>query len=256
MFKSVLFLSLLAMLSTTAQAQPLSLEDGITEAILDLTTTPRRHLRWRPCGESFRGRDPEARTYANNIAKHIIRAAGNDLDPWVMTAQLAQESGFNPCVFSNQEFNIYARSLGRRPNERDIMRLLSSSSVREEHGIRGMDAGIAQFRWPGIARSLGVSRPEELLDVGKSLTIFATALRRYRDQCEDVPTVVVTHETTRRGRVVLRRYSYECRDVYWAIHNSGSVRSIRQVYINNVQRRLAVTERWRRLVERREEGSG
>jgi hypothetical protein len=256
MFKTVLFLSLLAMLSTTARAQPLSLEDGITEAILDLTTTPRRHLLWRPCGESFRGHDPEARTYANDIAKHIIRAAGSDLDPWVMTAQLAQESGFNPCAFSNQEFHLYARSLGRRPNERDIMRLLTSRTAREEHGIRGVDAGIAQFRWPGIARSLGVSRPEELLNVGKSLTVFATALRRYRDQCEGTPTIVIMQETTRGGRVVVRRHSYECRDVYWAIHNSGSARSIRQVYINNVRRRLAATERWRRLVEREEEPSG
>lgn len=244
--KSFLYLVILASLSTSdLHAQELSLETAITEAILDLTTTPRRHLAWRPCGESFRGRDPEAKAYARNIANHVITAAGDDLDPWVMVAVLKQESNFNPCVFSNREFNLYARSLGRRPNEQDILRLLTSPRTREEHGIRGMDAGIAQFRWPGIARGLGVTRPEELLDVERSITVFATALRRYRGQCREVPTLRVQNQVTRRGRIVVQNHEFRCTDVYWAIHNSGSVRSIRYVYINNVLRHLRAVQTWK-----------
>jgi hypothetical protein len=116
-----------------------------------------------------------------------------------------------------------------------------------------MDAGIAQFRWPGIARGLGIERPEELLDVERSITVFATALRRYRGQCREVPTLRVQNQVTRRGRITIQNHEFRCEDVYWAIHNSGNVRSVRYTYINNIQRHLRAIQRWKDKLDARQQ---
>jgi hypothetical protein len=226
---------------------------GLTEAILDLTTTPQRHLYWQPCGERFRGRDPEAVSYAQRIARAVAREAGRDLDPWTMLAQLQQESGMNPCVFSSREFRLYRASLGRRPSERDVLRLLTSSRLREQHQIRAMDAGLAQFRWPGaVARRVGITTPEQLLDIDTSVHAYAQALRRYRRACENTPVFQGTYLAS-SGRVV--RWSYACTDVFWAIHNTGSPTNIRYEYVSNVRRRYrAGPGLWRAVVESRGDG--
>lgn len=235
-----------------AEAQ-LSVEESVAQAILDMTTTERRNLWWQPCGERFRGRDARAEEYAREIATALVEAAGDDLDPWWMAAQLMQESGMNPCAFSSNEFAVLQRELGRRPTQRDILRLLSSSTARRERGIRGMDGGLAQFRWPGaVARRVGIERPEQLLDPALSLRAFAAALRIYRTHCEEHPTFsgtdTVPIRNTDRTRVVPWRFS--CADTYWAIHNSGSVH-VRRRYILNVQRRYqAGPERWKAVYER------
>lgn len=225
--------------SSSAAAQTIPLEDGLTEAILDMTTTERRHLWWQPCGERFRGHSEEARVYARGIARVVVREAANDLDPWWMVAQLAQESGMNPCVFSNEEFARYRRALGRRPSERDVMALLRSPRLRDEHGIRALDAGLAQFRWPGaVLRQVGIERPEQLLDVDVSVRAFASALRLYRRHCEEHPVFSGTDTVERSdGTVRVVRWRFQCVDTFWAIHNSGSPERVRRRYILNVRRR-------------------
>jgi len=240
------------LVSSSAAAQPMKLEEGLTEAILDLTTTERRHLWWRPCGERFRGDSEEAHAYARTIAATIIREAGTDLDPWWMAAQLAQESGMNPCAFSNAEFARYRRALGRRPTERDVMALLRSSQLREEHGIRALDAGLAQFRYPGaVLRMVGIEQPEQLLDIDTSVRAFASALRLYRRRCDEHP-VFSGNDTIERpdGTVRVVRWRYRCAYTFWAIHNSGSADRVRRQYIMNVQRRYdRGPARWRSRVE-------
>lgn len=230
--------------------EALTPEEALTEAILDMTTTERRHLWWRPCGERFRGRDPEAREYARGLASTILDAAGDDLDPWWMAAQLMQESGMNPCIFSSREFARYRRALGRRPDRRDVLRLLTRPALRQQYEIRAMDAGLAQFRWPGaVARRVGIDAPEELLDTTTNVEAFAAALRLYRSECEDTPVIAGTTTVGRGDRVRVRRYRYACEDVFWAIHNSGSVDTIRHQYIQNVRRRYRRgPEKWRERV--------
>lgn len=235
--------TLLCLFALPVEAQ--SLESTLTEAILDLVTTPRRHLKWRSCGRELRGE--EAKTEATRIASVIIAEAGTDLDPWMMAAQLMQESGLNACAFSSQEMRAYARTLGRRPTERDIRRLLTSRRVREQHDIRGVDAGIAQFRWPGvIARRYGVTDPGELLEYTVSVRIFAQSLRDYRSRyCSGNQMLRVLQTTERNGQIRVRTHQYRCNDVYWAIHNSGSFEGIRYQYITGVMRRYDIVRPWR-----------
>lgn len=246
---SMLLLFVLGLWAEKADAQSLTREESVAQAILDMTTTERRHLWWRPCGERFRGHSPEAAAYARSIATPLVAAAGNDLDPWWMAAQLMQESGMNPCAFSSNEVNALRRSLGREPTRRDILRLLRNSRFRQEHGITAMDGGLAQFRWPGpVARLSGIERPEQLLDTHTSIRAFASALRRYRQYCEDHPvfsgTDTVPIRGTGRHRVI--RWSYRCEDTFWAIHNSGFPDRVRRRYIRNVRRRFrAGPEAWR-----------
>lgn len=237
--KNLLVVLVLVLAPLQARAQS-GLEEALTEAVLDLVQTPRRHLKWRSCGRELRGL--EARAEAEAIAAAVAREAGTDLDPWMMLAQLMQESGLNACAFSSAEMRSYARSLGRRPTREDIRRLLTSQSVRQQHNIRGVDAGIAQFRWPGvIARRYGVTQAAALLDHDTSIRIFAQSLRDYRSRyCTQHPEVRITHTQDVRGRVRVRVHSFRCTEVFWAVHNSGSFERIRLAYITNVQRRLAV----------------
>lgn len=250
-YRFLLYILVLFLISVASEvrAQDLTREESVAQAILDMTTTPQRNLWWRPCGERFRGRHPDAEVYARSIADVIVEEAQTDLDPWWMAAQLMQESGMNPCAFSSNEFNVLRRSLGREPTQRDILRLLRSSRVRQEHGIRAMDGGLAQFRWPGpVARQAGIEEPEQLLDTRMSIHAFASALRRYREYCTDFPVFsgidTVPIRGTDRSRVI--RWSYRCEDTFWAIHNSGFPGRVRRRYIRNVQRRYrAGPEVWR-----------
>lgn len=244
-----LTLTLAILCSSTAFAQ-VDEQEGLTQAILDLTTTPRRHLFWKPCGERMRGDSSEAHAAASEIATAILREAGSDLNPFLMAAQMMHESGMNPCAFSNRESAEYSRSLGRRPNRTDILRLLRSSALREEHDIRAMDSGLAQFRWPGVvARNLGIESAEELLDIDTSIRIFASALRLYKTHCVETPVFHITQSEDRPdGRVRVRHFEYSCSDHYWAIHNSGSAGSVRQQYIHNILRRYEIVEPWERRV--------
>jgi hypothetical protein len=246
--RRVLLVTLLVLAPLPAQAQQMDLEEGIAQAILDLTTTPQRHLWWRPCGEGFRGRDDAAHAYARRIAGTIVRAAEEDLDPWVMTAQLAQESGMNPCVFSSREFRAFRSALGREPTETDILRLLRTPTLRQRHAIHALDAGLAQFRWPGaVARRVGITSPEQLLDIDLSVQAYAHALRRYKQACVTRPSYAGTH-VTGQGRVI--RWRFACEDVFWAIHNTGDPTNIRYQYIHNVHRRYARgPAHWRTVVE-------
>jgi hypothetical protein len=244
-----LLVLVLSLISFQAQAQ-VGLEEALTEAVLDLVQTPRRHLKWRSCGRELRG--AEARAEAEAIAAAVAREAGTDLDPWMMLAQLMQESGLNACAFSSIEMRSYARTLGRRPTREDIRRLLTSQRVREQHNIRGVDAGIAQFRWPGaIARRYGVTEAASLLDHDTSIRIFAQSLRDYRSRyCTQHPEVRITHTHEVRGRIRVRVHSFRCADVFWAIHNSGSFERMRLAYITNVQRRFALIEARKQRYER------
>lgn len=253
--RQLLILGLLLVPSVVSAQETVDLREGVTQAILDMTTTERRHLLWQPCGESFRGHHPEAYTYARNIADAVVDAAGDDLDPWWMVAQLMQESGMNPCVFSSREFAVYRRALGRRPNEQDILRLLRRPDLRQEYGIRALDGGLAQFRWPGtVARRNGIEDPAQLLDVHVSVNAFASALRSYRTTCESRREYRGVHTWTMDdGRARVRHWRYQCGDVYWAIHNTGDRNRIRYQYIRNVQRRYERgPSRWRERVTRPE----
>ena len=251
--KHLIILALL-LIPTTASAQALTLTEGVTQAILDMTTTERRHLQWRPCGERFRGRDPRAHAYAERIAEHIVAEAGEDLDPWWMAAQLMQESGMNPCIFSSREFAVYRRALGHRPDERDIMRLLRRPALRQQHGIRAMDGGLAQFRWPGVAaRRYGISEPAQLLDVAASVRAFASALRGYRAVCATRADYRGTHTWVQESSGVtrVRQWNYSCDEVFWAIHNTGDRNRVRYEYIRNVRRRYQRgPAKWRNMLER------
>ncbi len=232
---------ILISLAAEARAQELTRTESVAQAILDMTTTERRHLWWQPCGERFRGHSPEALEYARSIAVPLVEAAGDDLDPWWMAAQLMQESGMNPCAFSSNEFARLRRALGRRPTRRDVLHLLRNPQARQDHGIRAMDGGLAQFRWPGtVARRVGIERPEQLVDMQVSLRAFGAALRLYRARCEEHPVFsgvdTVPIRSTGRSRVIHWRFS--CDETFWAIHNSGSATTVRRRYILNVQRRF------------------
>lgn len=254
------YLPILALLlmPSFASAQPLTITEGVTQAILDMTTTERRHLQWRPCGERFRGNDPEAHAYAERIATQIVEEAGDDLDPWWMAAQLMQESGMNPCIFSSREFAAYRRALGHRPDERDILRLLGRASLRQQYSIRAMDGGLAQFRWPGVAaRRFGISEPAQLLDIDASVRAFASALRGYRAVCASRSTYRGTYTWVQDDRTRVRQWTYSCDNVFWAIHNTGDRNRVRYQYIRNVRRRYQRgPEKWRRLFEQEQEPEG
>lgn len=222
----------------------MTLEDGLTNAILDLTTSERRNLLWQPCDESFRGTEPEAEEYARELATTIIQEAGEDLDPWWMVAQLMQESGFNPCAFSDQEANQLRARLGRRLTRAERIRLLRRSEATH------LDAGIAQFRWPGaVARASGITRPEDLLNPSLAIHAYAVSLRRYRALCEQTPVFRGTETRERNGQIRIVYWRYQCTEVFWAVHNTGST-AIRPAYVRRVTARYHQgPERWRREVE-------
>jgi hypothetical protein len=216
------------------------LTGSLTEAILDLTTTPKRNLQWRPCGEKLSIQ--KQREFAGEIAKEVVRIMGDDLDPWWMLAQLMQESGLNPCQISGSHVGAFRKVYGRSPSKRDILMLLKNPSKIEGLGLsRMVDGGIAQFRWPGrFAKMMGLSDPEEVLNLNSSLTAFGKALRFYRSQCKG--EVFNGAYAAKNGKIV--RYNFPCSDVYWVMHNVGGV-GFRYSYYAGVRSRYKIIEKRR-----------
>lgn len=217
--------------------------DAITEAILDLTTTPRRNWAWYSCGKHLNNQ--KKITHAKQLATYIVTAAQNDLDPWWITSQLMQESSLNVCAVSSYEFREYKKTLKRTPTKRDLLKLLGNRATRERTGIYAIDAGIAQFRWPGrIAKMAGITNPKQLLDPELSINAFAKTLRYYK---EKAPKLYQGTYITRRGKKI--RYKKAGSEFYWTSYNTGDPKRFNYRYYSNVKSRYRIIERRREIFE-------
>jgi hypothetical protein len=210
---------------------------AITEAILDLTTTPRRNLAWYVCNKRLDTQEKIA--HASRLATLIVTNASNDLNPWWMTAQLMQESGLNCCAISSYEFKSYQKILKRPPTKRDLLKLLGSRALRERAGIFNLDGGIAQFRWPGrIAKLAGITSAKQLFDPELSIKAFAKALRYYKSKAPETYTGIYY---TSSGRKI--KYKKAGSKFYWTSYNTGDPRRFNYKYYSSVKNRYKRIEK-------------
>lgn len=198
---------------------PTPTQDALSRAIFRAKTGPRGDMRWRECNRNIRGAEAaeRAREYAGYLMEEY--RADDQFQPWVAAAIMAQESSFDRCAISrgawrtiNEAFSV---RFGRQPGEDDIRRILRNRRLRERLGVGALDAGLAQFRWPGVvARRAGLRDPGELIDARRNIGLLARSFVVYRAQCATVPRF---RGVSRRGR----RYNVECMDGYWVHHNTG-----------------------------------
>lgn len=178
---------------------------------------------WGECNRRIRG--AEAATRAREYAGYLMEeyGANSQFQPWVAVAIIAQESSFNRCAISRRQWRTinetFTAQMGRQPAENDIRSILRNRLLRERLGVGQLDAGLAQFRWPGVvARLAGLRDPGELIDARRNIGLLARSLITYREQCSTVSAFRGVH-VTRRGRRI--RYNIACTDGYWVHHNTG-----------------------------------
>lgn len=214
-----LVLFLLTPSLVVADPPPTPTQDALARAIFRAKTGPEGNMRWRECNRNIIGAEAaeRAREYAGYLMEEY--RADNQFDPWIAAAIMAQESSFNRCAISRGAWRIidetFSARYGRRPVEDDIRRILRSRRLRERLGVGVLDAGLAQFRWPGVvARQAGLRDPGDLINARRNIGLLARSLVVYRAQCATVPRF---GGISRRGR----RYNVACMDGYWVHHNTG-----------------------------------
>jgi len=241
---TVLFavLLLLPNLALAIDTPPVTV-DALGSAIFRVKTGERGDIRWPECGSYIRG--DEARLRAWQYASLLVSAHQEypEFDPWVGAAIIFQESSFDRCAISSEQWRqfqeAYQDRYDRDPGERDIARLLRNHTYRRSLGIPAFDAGLAQFRWPGAAaRNAGVEDPADLLDPETSISMLARALTSHYSSCEEDYSGTYTRPL-RDGRVRVIRYRVSCDDGYWVQHNSPARFNYRY-YSNIVHKRDAL----------------
>lgn len=225
----IVFCALLLWLPTAASAQ--STRTDMASAILRVKTGERGIVPWRECGVSLRGEDSAAR--AQEYADYFFTEAESDpeFDPWIGLSIAMQESSLNRCAISRPASIYLHQRLGHIPTQTELTRVLRNPSYRRSMGIASFDAGLVQFRWPGVVASLvGLRDPARLLDAQTSVRMLAASLRQYRTVCSTTQVFRGVHGRT--------RYSVPCSEGYWVRHNSP--RQFNYTYFRNVMR-------WHRL---------
>lgn len=226
---------------SAAQAPSVGTEQDLAAAIFRFKTGPRGVMRWKECGSSLRGEAARAR--AGEYARYLWEEHESDsaFDPWIAAALVAQESSFNRCALSGEAMHLLRAHLletqDRAPTERDISRLLRSSSYRHSVQVTRFDVGLAQFRWPGTAaRRAGLTHPESLLDARTSVRLLAASMRSYRRACTTTQQYRGVYLVNRRdGTIRVLHYRIPCAEGYWVQHNSPSHFNYR--YYSNVRHR-------------------
>ena len=233
----IIFIAVLSFSLPALADPPPPTQDSLSQAIFRFKTGESGNIRWRECNRFIRGAEALARAeeYAGYLMDEFARDP--EFDPWRAAAIMAQESSFNRCAISRAQWRTiregFVAHYHREPTERDIQSILRRSGLRRRLGARQFDAGLAQFRWPGVAaRRAGLTDPAALIDARQNIHLTAVSFQHLRAYCD-------THEgwsgvyTTRRGRTI--RYRVSCEDAYWVRHNSPSRFNYR--YYSSVNRR-------------------
>jgi len=221
--KVLLAFLLILVTPSYVSADPVPTEDSLSRSIFRAKTGPRGDMRWVECRRTLRGAAAAGR--AHEYAQYLMEEYQKDPEflPWTAAAMIAQESSFDRCAISNNHRRLidtgFIARFGRTPVESDLVRILRSSRLRSFLGVGALDAGLAQFRWPGTeATRSGVTDPAGLLDARTSIRMLALAMKRYRGACADNDEFSGRH-TTRSGRSI--RYRVACSDSSWVSHNTG-----------------------------------
>ncbi len=239
---SILLILLATLGVCPALAQTMSPdEEGLARAIHRLKTGERGTLRWRECG-SYLSAD-EALLRSQEYARFLTAEHASDpgFNPWIGASIAMQESSFNRCAISRGARNLFTehfvQQYGHEPREADLVRLLRNRAWRSRMGVStSFDAGLVQFRWPGVvAARVGLEDAGDLLDARTSIHMLAVSMRRYRTICDTVREFRGVHLVNRRdGTVRTVRYSIPCLEGYWVQHNSPQRFNYR--YYRNVVR--------------------
>ena len=234
MIRSLIVIFVVGTSSTAySQSLPYVSVDTLTSSIYRAKTGASGTLRWRECGSFIRGE--EALSRAREYAQFLVEEYHRDgrFDPFMGAAIVAQESSFNRCATSlHREIrDYYRRRHNRGVRESDIVRVLESPGLRRRLGSFSIDAGLSQFRWPGVLSS-NLDSPSDLLDAEQNISLLADSMISYLDVCDSVPRFTGTYQT-RSGTTI--NYRLGCDKAYWVAHNTGG-RWFNYRYYSNVKR--------------------